>query len=60
MTAEEINQSYQDFQEELASRELHLKLLSSFNDEPMDDLFDLLNELKESTPIFNNKPETHS
>lgn len=62
MTAEVINQSYQDFQEELATRELHLKLLSTFNDEPMDDLFDLLNELKEATPIFTEKPhpETHS
>lgn len=58
MTEEELNQSYQDFQDELAVRELHLKLLPSFNKEPMDDLIKLLKEIKETTPIFT--PESSS
>ena len=64
MTVEEINQSYQDFQDDLATRELHLKLLPNFKDESLDDLFNLINELRETTPIFTEKeqqsPENHS
>lgn len=58
MTIEDINQSYQDFQDELAIRELNLKLLPCFNKEPLDDLLDLLKEVKENTPIFT--PESYS
>ena len=57
MTAEEINQSYQEFQDDLAIRELHLKLLPSFKDESLDDLINLLKEVKENTPIFTEKEE---
>lgn len=57
MTAEEINQSYQEFQDELAIRELHLKLLPSFKDESLDDLINLLKEVKENTPIFTEKEQ---
>ena len=57
MTVEDINQSYQDFQDDLAIRELHLKLLPTFKDESMDDLLSLLNELKEATPIFAEKEQ---
>ncbi|MBR0519249.1 hypothetical protein IJJ97_05615 [bacterium] len=57
MTAEEINQSYQEFQDELATRELHLKLLPTFKDESLDDLINLLKEVKENTPIFTEKEE---
>ena len=57
MTAEEINQSYQEFQDELATRELHLKLLPTFKDESLDDLINLLKEVKENTPIFTEKKE---
>ncbi|MBO4561259.1 MAG: hypothetical protein J5705_04745 [Bacteroidaceae bacterium] len=52
MTVEEINQSYQDFQDELATRELHLKLLPAFKDERLDDLISLLNEIREAPPIL--------
>ena len=45
-TLEEINNSFEEYQEELKQRELHLKLLPSFNKEPIDDLFSLLNENK--------------
>ncbi len=44
-TIEEINKSFEEYQEELELRELHLKLLPSFNKEPIDDLFSLLNEI---------------
>lgn len=57
MTAEEINQSYQEFQDELATRELHLKLLPTFKDESLDDLINLLKEVKDNTPIFTEKEE---
>ena len=57
MTAEEINQSYQEFQDELATRELHLKLLPTFKDESLDELLDLINELKGNTPVFTNKEQ---
>ena len=57
MTIEEINQSYQEFQDELATRELHLKLLPTFKDESLDDLINLLKEVKENTPIFTEKEE---
>ena len=52
MTIEEINQSYQDFQDELATRELHLKYPVTFSDDHQDDLFTLLKEINESTPLF--------
>ena len=55
MTIEEINQSYQEFQDELATRELHLKLLPNFKDELLDDLINLLKEVKDNTPIFTEK-----
>ena len=55
MTIEEINQSYQEFQDELATRELHLKLLPTFKDESLDDLINLLKEVKQNTPIFTEK-----
>lgn len=58
MTVEEINQSYQDFQDDLATRELHLKLLPTFKDESLDDLFNLLNEVREATPIFAEKEQS--
>lgn len=58
MTAEEINQSYQKFQDELATRELHLKLLPTFKDESLDDLINLLKEVKENTPIFTEKEDS--
>jgi hypothetical protein len=57
MTIEEINQSYQEFQDELATRELHVKLLPTFKDESLDDLINLLKEVKENTPIFTEKEE---
>jgi len=57
MTIEEINQSYQEFQDELATRELHLKLLPTFKDESLDDLINLLKEVKDNTPIFTEKEE---
>ena len=57
MTVEDINQSYQDFQDDLAIRELHLKLLPTFKDESLDDLINLLKEVKENTPIFTEKEE---
>ena len=57
MTIEEINQSYQEFQDELATRELHLKLLPTFKDESLDDLINLLKEVKDNTPIFAEKEE---
>lgn len=60
MTAEEINQSYQEFQDELATRELHLKLLPTFKDESLDDLINLLKEVKDNTPIFTEKGEAYS
>ena len=52
MTVEEINKSYQEYQDDLARRELHLKLLVTFIDEPMDDLFTLLKEINDSPPVF--------
>lgn len=55
MTIEDINQTYQEYQDELAVRELHLKLLPSFNTEQVDDLINLLKEVKETTPIFTPK-----
>ena len=63
MTPEEINQAYQDFQDDLATRELKLKLLPTFKeDESLNDLLKLLNEVREATPIFTEKeqpePET--
>ena len=58
MTIEEINQSYQEFQDELATRELHLKLLPTFKDESLDDLINLLKEVKENTPIFTEKEDS--
>ncbi len=57
MTIEEINKTYQDFQDELATRELHLKLLPTFKDESLDELLDLINELKGNTPIFTDKEQ---
>jgi len=57
MTIEEINQSYQEFQDELATRELHLKLLPTFKDESLDDLINLLKEVKDNTPIFIEKEQ---
>ena len=57
MTIEEINQSYQEFQDELATRELHLELLPTFKDESLDDLINLLKEVKDNTPIFTEKEE---
>ena len=57
MTAKEINQSYQEFQDELATRELHLKLLPTFKDESLDDLINLLKEVKDNTPIFIEKEQ---
>ena len=57
MTREEINQSYQEFQDELATRELHLKILPNFKDELLDDLINLLKEVKDNTPIFTEKEE---
>ena len=57
MTIEGINQSYQEFQDELATRELHLKLLPTFKDELLDDLINLLKEVKDNTPIFTEKEE---
>ena len=58
MTTEEINQAYQDFQDELTTRELHLKLLPTFKDESLDDLLNLLNEVKENTPIITEKEQS--
>ena len=53
MTTEEINQSYQDFQDDLAIRELHLKILPTFkDDEFLDTLFSQLNEIKETPPVL--------
>ena len=60
MTTEEINQSYQDFQDELATRELHLKLLPTFKDESLDELLYLLNELKGDTPIHIEDTQPYS
>ena len=57
MTIEEINQSYQEFQDELATRELHLKLLPTFKDESLDDLINLLKEVKDNTPISTQKED---
>ena len=60
MTTEEINQSYQDFQDDLAIRELHLKILPTFkDDEFLDKLFSQLNEIKETPPVLiDQKPLT--
>ena len=53
MTTEEINQSYQDFQDDLAIRELHLKILPTFKDDEFrDKLFSQLNEIKETPPVL--------
>ena len=52
MTVEEINKSYQEYQDDLARRELHLKLLVTFKGEHMDDLFTLLKEINDSPPVF--------
>ena len=55
MTVEEINNSYQEYQDDLARRELHLKLPVTFIDEHMDDLFTLLKEINDSPPVFTDK-----
>ena len=54
-TLEEINRFFDSYQEDLATRELHLKLLVKFT--PMDDLDDLLLTLKDSTPDFLKDPK---
>ena len=59
MKPEDINQAYQDFQDDLATRELHLKLLPAFKDERLDDLLNLLKEVKGDTPtLTDNKQPT--
>lgn len=57
MTVEEINNSFQEYQDDLAVRELHLKLPVTFNDNSLDDLFTLLKEIKE-TPVFTDTDQT--
>lgn len=52
MTVEEINNSYQEYQDDLARRELHLKLPVTFIDEHMDDLYTLLKEINDSPTVF--------
>lgn len=52
MTVEEINNSYQEYQDDLALRELHLKLPVTFCDDHLDDLFTLLKEIKDSPPLL--------
>ena len=57
MTVEEINNSFQEYQDDLAVRELHLKLPVTFNDNSLDDLFTLLKEIEE-TPVFTDTDQT--
>ena len=60
MTLEEINNSFQEYQDDLAVRELHLKPIFHFSDDHQDDLFALLKELRNSTPILfdpDHKPQ---
>lgn len=43
-TLEEINSSYDSYQEDLQTRDLHLRLLVSFDDSGMDDILSLIKE----------------
>ena len=52
-TTEELNHMFLDYQEDLASRELHLKFPVSFSDDSLDDLITLLASLP--TPDFTGK-----
>ena len=57
MTLDELNNSFQEYQDDLAVREQHLKLLVTFRDNHQDDLLSLLKELNESTPVFTDKKQ---
>lgn len=48
-TLEDINDQFQDFQDDLTSREKKLKLPSSWNTSSMDDLISLL-DIPQKTP----------
>ena len=56
-TLEEINDSFDSYQEDLATRDLHLKLLVYFEDDSLDSI---LSMLKDSylTEDYNKPPET--
>lgn len=43
-TVDDINREFQDYQEDLQTRDLHLRLLVSFDDSGMDDILSLIKE----------------